>query len=194
MNDNHNYEEENRFLRINTSVERDSLLSAHERARIRNIEALSDWFKRHLGYTTFLFHSKLQYSLMRGEVYEVDFGRNVGSELNERHYAVILHDSSPQSQNALVCPLTTKTSEGGEAALINIGRLPNIVTVEDSFAKISQIRTIDKARIYIRPVMNKDYNSQDFGKKPGPVSILTNNQMKLIAKSIVEVFNNIRRI
>jgi mRNA-degrading endonuclease toxin of MazEF toxin-antitoxin module len=161
---------------------------------LKNIEALSEWFKRQITYTTFLYQNELYYTLRQGEVYEVDFGRNVGSEINERHYAVILHDSNDSSQNVLVCPLTTKSSEGGENALINIGRLPGLVTINDSFAKISQVRSVDKVRIYIRPVMNKDYNDQDFTRKVGPVSVLTDAQFRKITNAISEVFDNKRRI
>lgn len=184
---------ERRFLRINTS-DRDGVLSNAEMNRLKNIEALSEWFKRQITYTTFLYQNELYYTLRQGEVYEVDFGRNVGSEINERHYAVILHDSNDSSQNVLVCPLTTKSSEGGENALINIGRLPGLVTINDSFAKISQVRSVDKVRIYIRPVMNKDYNDQDFTRKIGPVSVLTDAQFRKITNAISEVFDNKRRI
>jgi mRNA-degrading endonuclease toxin of MazEF toxin-antitoxin module len=184
---------ERRFLRINTS-DRDGVLSNAEMNRLKNIEALSEWFKRQITYTTFLYQNELYYTLRQGEVYEVDFGRNVGSEINERHYAVILHDSNDSSQNVLVCPLTTKSSEGGENALINIGRLPGLVTINDSFAKISQVRSVDKVRIYIRPVMNKDYNDQDFTRKVGPVSVLTDAQFRKITNAISEVFDNKRRI
>lgn len=184
---------ERRFLRINTS-DRGGVLSNAEMNRLKNIEALSEWFKRQITYTTFLYQNELYYTLKQGEVYEVDFGRNVGSEINERHYAVILHDSNDSSQNVLVCPLTTKSSEGGENALINIGRLPGLVTIDDSFAKISQVRSVDKVRIYIRPVMNKDYNDQDFTRKVGPVSVLTDVQFRKITNAISEVFDNKRRI
>lgn len=184
---------ERRFLRINTS-DRGGVLSNAEMNRLKNIEALSEWFKRQITYTTFLYQNELYYTLRQGEVYEVDFGRNVGSEINERHYAVILHDSNDSSQNVLVCPLTTKSSEGGENALINIGRLPGLVTIDDSFAKISQVRSVDKVRIYIRPVMNKDYNDQDFTRKIGPVSVLTDAQFRKITNAISEVFDNKRRI
>lgn len=185
---------ERRFLRISTSSRDGSMPSHAEMSRIRNIEALTDWFKRQLGYTTYLYQNELYYTLKQGEVYEVDFGRNVGSELNERHYAVVLHDSNDTSQNVLVCPLTTKTSEGGENALINIGRLQGLGTAGESFAKISQIRTIDKVRIYIRPVMNKDFNDENFTRRIGPVSILTDAQFKKITTAMSEVFDNNRRI
>lgn len=194
MDDKNYRREEDRFLRISNSVEFDHTITRQERARIDAIQALGEWVKRQYGYTNYLYANSLRYKLKRGEVYEVDFGRNVGSELNERHYAVVLHDSNELSQNVLVCPLTTKHSEGGDNALINIGRLPDIVTVDDSFAKISQIRTIDKVRIYIRPVINSEHNGEHFQRRIGPVCCLRDAQFKLITQAINDVFDHRRRI
>ena len=189
-----NRRDEDRFLRISNSVDLDYNISRQEKARIASSQAIADWVKRLYGYTNYLYTNTLRYTLKRGEVYEVDFGRNVGSELNERHYAVVLHDSSELSQNVLVCPLTTKYSDGGDNALINIGKLPDIVTVDESFAKISQIRTIDKVRIYIRPVINHEYNGDNYQRKVGPVCCLRDTQLQMIVKAIIDVFENQRRI
>ena len=65
-------------------------------------------FKRNLDYEVFLLRIHWKYKIEQGEVYEVDFGRNIGSELNERHYAVVLHNSEEDAQNIVVVPLTTK--------------------------------------------------------------------------------------
>ena len=189
-----NRRDEDRFLRISNSVDLDYNISRQEKARIASSQAIADWVKRLYGYTNYLYTNTLRYTLKRGEVYEVDFGRNVGSELNERHYAVVLHDSSELSQNVLVCPLTTKYSDGGDNALINIGKLPDIVTVDESFAKISQIRTIDKVRIYIRPVINHEYNGDNYQRKVGPVCCLRDAHLQMIVKAIIDVFENQRRI
>lgn len=186
--------EDDRFLRISNSVDSERNLSREEKTRIATTQAISDWVKRLYGYTNYLYSNTLRYRLKRGEVYEVDFGRNVGSELNERHYAVVLHDSSDLSQNVLVCPLTTKYRDGGDSALINIGRLPEIVTVDESFAKISQVRSIDKVRIYIRPVINHEYNDEHYNRKIGPVCCLREAQLEMIVNAICDVFKNQRRI
>lgn len=185
---------ENRFLRVRNSSNDVFKKNNEEYARYNYIESAFTWQKRSLGYFDYLYTNTLRYQLKRGEVYEIDFGCNVGSELNERHYAVVLHDSNETSQNILVCPLTTKRTDGGDNALINIGRLPNVVTNDDSYAKLSQIRTIDKVRIYLRPVMNKDHNDQNFTKRIGPVSVLTNDQYKQVIDSFTEVLSGQRRI
>lgn len=194
MDYKNNRRDDDRFLRISNSVDLDYNISRQEKARIASSQAIADWVKRLYGYTNYLYTNTLRYKLKRGEVYEVDFGRNVGSELNERHYAVVLHDSSDLSQNVLVCPLTTKYSDGGDNALINIGKLPDIVTVDESFAKISQIRTIDKVRIYIRPVINHEYNGDNYQRKVGPVCSLKDAQLQMIVNAVIDVFENQRRI
>lgn len=43
-----------------------------------------------------------------GEIYEVDFGMNPGTEFSGRHLAVCLRDSVPSQEKMLVIPLTTK--------------------------------------------------------------------------------------
>jgi len=194
MEENFTCQEEDRFLKISNSVDFDYRVNRAEKAQISSFQSIMEWIKRLHGYTTFLYANTLRYKLKHGEVYEVDFGRNVGSELNERHYAVVLHDSNELSQNVIVCPLTTKFSDGGENALINIGRLPGIITVDDSFAKISQIRTVDKVRIYIRPIINHEYNNNQYQRKVGPVSCLKADQLAMITNALNDVLNNTRRI
>lgn len=43
-----------------------------------------------------------------GEIYEVDFGMNPGTEFSGRHLALCLRDSVPSQEKMLVIPLTTK--------------------------------------------------------------------------------------
>lgn len=43
-----------------------------------------------------------------GEIYEVDFGMNPGTEFSGRHLAICLRDSVPSQEKMLVIPLTTK--------------------------------------------------------------------------------------
>ena len=43
-----------------------------------------------------------------GEIYEIDFGMNVGTEFSGRHLAICLRDSTPSQEKMLVVPLTTK--------------------------------------------------------------------------------------
>ena len=43
-----------------------------------------------------------------GEIYEIDFGMNPGTEFSGRHLAICLRDSVPSQEKMLVIPLTTK--------------------------------------------------------------------------------------
>lgn len=173
---------ENRFLRISDNVLDNESISIK-----RQYSALFEWFRRNIEYEMFLIENVLRYDIKQGEVYEIDFGRNIGSELNERHYAVVLHNSEETAQNIVVVPLTTKVHYSyGEA--IDIGYLPNIQTNERSYAKISQIRTVDKARIYLRPLINSHNNR--CRKEAGPVTKLSDDQFKLIIGGINKLINN----
>ena len=46
-----------------------------------------------------------------GEIYEVDFGENVGTEFSGRHLAVCLSDTNFSQERMLVIPLSTKYAE-----------------------------------------------------------------------------------
>lgn len=46
-----------------------------------------------------------------GEIYEIDFGENVGDEFSGRHLGVCLEETSASQTKVLVIPLTTKYTE-----------------------------------------------------------------------------------
>lgn len=172
---------EKKFSRISNS-------SFTNEDRSENLNQVTEWFRRFLAYEQYLTKNTLRYELKQGEVYEVDFGRNVGCEINERHYAVVLHDANELTQNVLVCPLSTKVQDSSEHILVNIGRLPDVRTSYDSFAKISQIRTIDKVRIYIKPIMNDQGNDLN-RQKYRPVCVLHAHQLKALIDGVIRVIS-----
>ena len=52
---------------------------------------------------------KSYYSFKRGALIFVDFGINIGSELSNRHWAVVLNkNDSPKSRNLTVLPISSK--------------------------------------------------------------------------------------
>ena len=53
-------------------------------------------------------HSAPHFITRVGEIYEVDFGMNVGLEFSGRHLAVCLQDTTPSQERMLVVPITTK--------------------------------------------------------------------------------------
>ena len=43
-----------------------------------------------------------------GEIYEVEFGENIGDEFSGTHFAICLADTMPAQNTVLVIPITTK--------------------------------------------------------------------------------------
>lgn len=82
-------------------------------------------------------------------VYIVDFGTNVGGEINKIRPAIVISDVSTKDNTLLVVPLTSKKPgvkyRGGFTIKhIKYQANPKYLT---SFAKVRKIREIDKSRI-----------------------------------------------
>ena len=87
---------------------------------------------------------------MTGQLIKVDFGINIGAELSFIHYAIVItKNDSIYSDCITVIPLTSKK---GKNRLL-LGKLLNNVYPTpsncklDSYANLSQIKTISKNRI-----------------------------------------------
>lgn len=86
----------------------------------------------------------------RGQIIKVDFEINVGSELSNTHFAIVLNgDDNTNVDNITVLPLTSKKGY----KRLNIGYiLKNYDKNEkyncESYALITQITTISKKRIF----------------------------------------------
>ena len=86
----------------------------------------------------------------KGDIYLIDFGQNVGSELNNTHMGIIMQDSLKNSiaNTVLVVPISSspKLYDTHEKILqtdIQSGKLDKL----PSKAKAEQITCIDKARL-----------------------------------------------
>jgi uncharacterized protein YifN (PemK superfamily) len=83
-----------------------------------------------------------------GEIIEVDFGENVGTEFSGRHLAVCLSETTQYSDRVLVIPLTTKFE------IYNLSNEDIIDTVSSSGKPIKagvvigEARWISKHRIF----------------------------------------------
>ena len=85
----------------------------------------------------------------RGEIIKVDFGINIGSELSNTHFAIVLNnDDNTSVDNITVIPLTSKN---GYKRLY----LGNILECIDknrynkkTYALITQITTISKKKVF----------------------------------------------
>lgn len=118
----------------------------------------------------------------RKQVIWVDFGVNIGQELNHSHPAVVLY-SRPNVGTVLVAPLTSKCSTSD--VVIDIGEIENFEGF--SYCKIDQLRAISKLRIQTKKVNNKYYNN--FNRKTGEYSNpeVSTRQITLIDEAIQEL-------
>ena len=87
----------------------------------------------------------------RGEIIKVDFGINIGSELSQTHFAIVLNgDDTINNDNITVVPITSKNGYK-RVALGKILKqvIPNTKRYNlDCYAFITQIKTISKKRIF----------------------------------------------
>ena len=86
----------------------------------------------------------------KGDIYLIDFGQNVGSELSNTHMGIIVQDSLKNSisNTILVVPISSSpklydTHEKIVQSDIQVGKLDKL----PSKAKAEQISCIDKARL-----------------------------------------------
>lgn len=85
----------------------------------------------------------------RGEIIKVDFGINLGSELSNTHFAIVLNsDDNNNVDNLTVIPLTSKSGYK-RFYLENILKpFGNQKYNKDTYALITQITTISKTKIF----------------------------------------------
>lgn len=119
------------------------------------------WLIRQNEYAKYAERNKLLMAVRAGEIYEVDFGINVNAEFSYRHYALVLADSYESNPLVLVCPLKSNTKGPHPASDINLGFIHALDSDHESLAVINQIRTIDKLRIFKRPLINKTNGVQE---------------------------------
>ena len=113
------------------------------------------WLIRQNEYAKYAEKNKLLMTVRAGEIYEVDFGINVNAEFSYRHYALVLADSFESNPLALVCPLKSNTKGPHPMSDINLGFIDALDSDHESLAVINQIRTIDKLRIFKKPLINR---------------------------------------
>ena len=112
----------------------------------KKIDAREAWLRRVQNYWNVISFPK--FNTRVGEIYEVDFGENVGTEFSGRHLAVCLLDTMPNQERTIVVPLTTKYEE------YNIDPRNIIQTMSDTGIEIKagvvlgEARWISKVRIF----------------------------------------------
>lgn len=129
-------------------------------------------------------NSQLNYVpyVTRKQVVWVDFGVNIGQELNHSHPAVVLY-SRPNVGTVLVAPLTSKQNDSN--VVIDIGEIENLEGF--SYCKIDQLRAVSKLRIQTKKHEGKYYNNLNL--KTGIYSNpeVSTEQINLIDKAIQEL-------
>ena len=137
--------------------ERESYVRRQQTIQMKSLKAQLEWVKRQIEYLQFAEGHESQFELFRGEVYEFDWGVNVHSEFSNRHYGVVLADSGKNNPLVLVCPLKTNRYGANPKSDVNLGIIPSIVTECETLAVINQIRSLDKLRLYVRPIIHDTY-------------------------------------
>lgn len=84
----------------------------------------------------------------RGEIILVNFGFNVGSEQGGLHWAVVINEDVRKSKSIIVVPLTSPKEKEDltKGYRINLGKIG--MTEKESIARVDQVCTISKLRIY----------------------------------------------
>ncbi len=122
---------------------------------------LGNWLKKQS--TMFKNEDIIRYetkpSFIRGEIIKVNFGVNMGSELSDIHFAIVLNsDDNEYVDNITVLPLSSKD---GYRRLF-LGKLKvsnNINGNKGSYGLITQVTTISKTKIINR--RNKFFCSKE---------------------------------
>ncbi|MDI9503736.1 MAG: hypothetical protein QM205_02190, partial [Bacillota bacterium] len=91
-----------------------------------------------------------------------------------------------------VCPLVSirDTDIKDSSWRINIGNLQWRFSNYESIALISQIRAIDKVRIYAKALIGLENVPEDQRPNRVPVAILTEKQMEIIIESYFKLLRN----
>lgn len=84
-----------------------------------------------------------------GEIYEVDFGENPGTEFSGRHLAICLSETLPSQEKMLVVPITSKF-ESYNIAPENVIKTRALWVEKDieGGVALSEARWISKLRIF----------------------------------------------
>lgn len=115
----------------------------------------------------------------RGQVYWIDFGKNIGSEFNDEHFCVVLKESK---YTAIVAPISSQKETDGhwkeeDDLIVKIGAIADLPGEKPlSYAMVNQIRSVSKQRL-------SDYKYKSEYKKLK----LSNEQLDLIDQALMSI-------
>lgn len=82
-----------------------------------------------------------------GEIYEIDFGENVGSEFSGRHLGICLSNTKITEDRMLVIPLTTKYQEYNLADIIECTSFVDGKPIKGGVV-LNEVRFVSKIRVF----------------------------------------------
>ena len=153
---------------------------------------LLDWFNEVVLKNISIYASKSSkekmdqelYKKNRQNVYWINFGRNIGSEFQDYHYALVIYESK---YTALVVPLTSKKDhtpkwiEENKEVIVDIGKIEGYPDdSKECYACTFMIQSVSKKRL-----------DRCGYKKDGYFQIkVTDKQMKMVCDKISEITYN----
>ena len=98
----------------------------------------------------FYSHFETTFELNRGDVLLFNFQFEIGNELKDPHYCVVLLHSSKQNQLVTIVPLHSakENRELNPASEVYLGQIPGLTNGKNAIALINQTRTVDKRRLF----------------------------------------------
>ena len=158
---------------------------------------LLKWFNEVVSKNIAIYQSKKTAGTMDQELYKkprqnvfwIDFGRNIGSEFHDCHFAVVLYESK---YTAIVVPLTSKKEqdptwiEENKDVIVDLGIIEGYPNEnKECYACTFMLQTVSKKRL------------TKYGKSKGThyKIKITDEQMKKICDKVSEItYNNITKI
>ena len=154
---------------------------------------LLDWFNEVILKNISIFKSKILdsdvdqelYKKCRQNVYWIDFGRNIGSEFQDLHFAVVIYEAK---YTAIVVPLTSKKYqnpkwiEEDRNAIVDLGIIDGFPKeTKECYACTFMVQSVSKKRL-----------SRYGDSKKGYYDIkITDEQMKKICDNLSRItYNN----
>jgi uncharacterized protein YifN (PemK superfamily) len=154
---------------------------------------LLDWFNEVILKNISIFKSKILdsdvdqelYKKCRQHVYWIDFGRNIGSEFQDLHFAVVIYEAK---YTAIVVPLTSKKYqnpkwiEEDRNAIVDLGIIDGFPKeTKECYACTFMVQSVSKKRL-----------SRYGDSKKGYYDIkITDEQMKKICDNLSRItYNN----
>lgn len=102
------------------------------------------WIKRIQDIWKANYNCKFQ--CRTGEIYEVEFGENIGDEFSGLHFAMVLQNSSPSNSKVLVVPISSRIDEYNIQFTIDVESYVGDNRITGGFV-IGEAKWISKQRI-----------------------------------------------